>query len=76
MPVPKYKTSKTKSRVRHGAYKKRIVKKMMNKLNFDKCPDCGATKINHHVCMECGKYRGKQILDKSKEIDKITTIKA
>jgi large subunit ribosomal protein L32 len=26
------------------------------------CAECGATKRSHHVCLECGKYRGRQIL--------------
>jgi large subunit ribosomal protein L32 len=27
------------------------------------CPDCGAKKLNHKVCMNCGKYNGKVIID-------------
>ena len=27
------------------------------------CPDCGAPKANHAVCLNCGKYNGKVIID-------------
>lgn len=26
------------------------------------CPDCGSMKRSHRVCLECGKYNGRQIL--------------
>jgi large subunit ribosomal protein L32 len=76
MAVPKKKTSKSRTRRRHAAYLKSQVKKLKNRLSLGKCKDCNAVKINHHVCQECGKYNGAQVIDKSKEIDKITTIKA
>ncbi|HIP70228.1 MAG TPA: 50S ribosomal protein L32, partial [Anaerolineae bacterium] len=31
------------------------------------CPDCGAMKRSHHVCLECGKYNGRQILPEAEE---------
>ncbi len=27
------------------------------------CADCGAKKLNHRVCMTCGKYNGKVVID-------------
>ena len=27
------------------------------------CPDCGAKKLNHRVCSNCGKYKGKVVID-------------
>lgn len=27
------------------------------------CQDCGAKHVRHQVCMECGKYRGRQVVD-------------
>ncbi len=27
------------------------------------CADCGAQHLRHHVCMGCGKYRGRQVID-------------
>lgn len=26
------------------------------------CSDCGKMKRSHHVCLECGKYNGRQVL--------------
>ncbi|MDP3996112.1 MAG: 50S ribosomal protein L32 [bacterium] len=34
------------------------------------CSDCKMPKIRHAVCLNCGKYRGKQIIDVQAEIDK------
>ena len=38
--------------------------------------DCGATKLAHHVCEECGKYNGRQVKNLQKKIEKITKVKA
>jgi large subunit ribosomal protein L32 len=29
---------------------------------LETCRQCGTKKVTHHVCPECGTYRGKQIL--------------
>lgn len=29
------------------------------------CPNCGARKLSHRVCPECGYYKGKQILTRT-----------
>lgn len=76
MAVPKKKTSKGRTSRRHKSYVRKQVSRMQENLNLGTCADCGATKLNHHVCKSCGKYNGMQILDMSKEIDKITTLKA
>ncbi len=31
--------------------------------NLSACPDCGAKRLNHRVCMNCGKYNGKVVID-------------
>ncbi|MGI6523733.1 MAG: 50S ribosomal protein L32 [Bdellovibrionota bacterium] len=31
------------------------------------CPNCGERVLPHHVCMACGQYRGKTIIDMSEE---------
>ena len=28
------------------------------------CSNCGATVKYHHICSECGYYRGKQVIEK------------
>jgi len=35
-----------------------------------KCADCGEFHLRHRVCLNCGKYRGKVIIDIEKEIAK------
>jgi hypothetical protein len=27
------------------------------------CSDCGAPKLNHAVCLNCGKYNGRVVID-------------
>lgn len=27
------------------------------------CPDCGAKRLNHKVCNNCGKYNGRVVID-------------
>ena len=27
------------------------------------CADCGAPKLNHAVCLNCGKYNGRVVID-------------
>ena len=37
---------------------------------FSLCKDCGATHLRHHVCTNCGKYKGVQILNVEAKIEK------
>ncbi|MDP2593037.1 MAG: 50S ribosomal protein L32 [bacterium] len=34
------------------------------------CPNCGIMKSSHRVCLNCGKYKGRQVIDTQKKIDK------
>jgi len=76
MAVPKKKTSKGRTSRRYHSYKTKQLRRMQGNLNLTVCADCGAVKLNHHVCKACGKYNGIQIIDMQKNIDKITTLKA
>ncbi|MFC1750183.1 50S ribosomal protein L32 [Pseudomonadota bacterium] len=75
-PVPKQKTGKSKTGKRYGSFARMTRIKLTNRVNLVECPNCGEKKLNHHVCKNCGKYRDKQILDMTKEIDKVTKVKA
>ncbi len=75
-PVPKKKMSESRTKKRYGAFKTKTLTKLTNIVNLVNCPDCGAKRLSHTVCHECGKYRGRQVLDKQKKIDKVTKIKA
>ena len=37
---------------------------------FSPCPDCGAMRMPHRVCYACGKYRGRQVIDVMKKVNK------
>ncbi|MCB9507132.1 MAG: 50S ribosomal protein L32 [Myxococcales bacterium] len=56
MPVPKKKTSKCRTRRRRAQHDKVAVK------NSAACPECGATRLPHRVCMSCGTYKGRQVV--------------
>jgi len=75
-PVPKKKTSKARSSRRHSKFVQKERKYLKDLVHLTKCPDCGAKKMMHHVCKECGKYKGRQVFDLNKKIEKITKIKA
>lgn len=32
-----------------------------------KCSQCGAMKLTHRICLKCGYYNGKQVLDVPKK---------
>ena len=75
-PVPKQKKAKNKTKRRYGSFKTSVLTKLSKRVNLVICPDCGEKHLTHTVCHACGKYRGRQVLDKSKKVEKITTIKA
>jgi len=56
MPVPKKKKSKSKRDMRrsHDGIKLPEVAK---------CPQCHEPVLPHHVCLECGTYNGKTIIE-------------
>lgn len=56
MAHPKRKISRTRRD------KRRTHHKLEAKAVTD-CKNCGAAVLKHHVCMECGYYMGRQILD-------------
>ena len=55
MAVPKKKTSPSRRNMRrsHDA---------LTSANIQECPNCGASKLAHHVCSSCGHYKGRQVL--------------
>ncbi|MCY4516694.1 MAG: 50S ribosomal protein L32 [Acidimicrobiaceae bacterium] len=55
--VPKKKTSKSKTRSRRAAaWRLREAPRSL-------CPRCGAAKLPHRVCGQCGWYADRQALD-------------
>ncbi len=57
MAVPKYKTSKARSRRRRSINNRLVAPQLVE------CGTCGNKVLPHRVCPKCGFYRGKQVLD-------------
>ena len=57
MAHPRSKQSKTRSRKRRTHYK-------LDTPNVSSCGNCGEAILFHHVCPECGYYKGKKAIDK------------
>lgn len=57
MAVPKRKTPRSKTHSRRSANMK------LAPPAKSICPQCGAAKLPHRVCNNCGTYRGRQVID-------------
>jgi large subunit ribosomal protein L32 len=56
MAVPKFKTSKARTRRRQSINMKLVAP------NLVECGNCGNRVLLHRVCPKCGFYRGKQVI--------------
>ena len=56
MAVPRNRLSNSKKGMRRSHHGKSLVP-------VSKCPECNADKAPHSVCLSCGKYNGRQILN-------------
>lgn len=56
MAVPKKRTSKSRKRMRRAHDHLVFTAATMD------CPSCGAVKLRHHICGECGTYREQQVV--------------
>ncbi|MDE6493125.1 MAG: 50S ribosomal protein L32 [Bacteroidales bacterium] len=56
MPNPKWRFSKTRTR-------KRRTHDKLDMPQLSTCSNCGSPVLSHHVCPECGYYRGKQVME-------------
>jgi large subunit ribosomal protein L32 len=56
MAVPKRKTSKSRRD------RRRTAKTRLDITAAAACPQCRAPKRPHHVCGNCGTYRGRQVI--------------
>ncbi len=57
MAHPKSRHSKTRRDKRRTHYKATLP-------TLANCSNCGATVKYHHICPDCGYYRGKQVIEK------------
>ncbi|HCM27153.1 MAG TPA: 50S ribosomal protein L32 [Treponema sp.] len=56
MAVPKFKTSKARTRRRQSINMKLVAPTLVG------CGNCGNRILLHRVCPKCGFYRGKQVV--------------
>jgi len=56
MPVPKYRTSRSKARMRRNHWRH------MDAVMGTECPHCHETKRPHRACPHCGFYNGMEIV--------------
>ncbi|NLG10807.1 MAG: 50S ribosomal protein L32 [Coriobacteriaceae bacterium] len=56
MAVPKRKTGRAVTHARRSANSK------LTAAPRSICPQCGATKLPHHVCGNCGHYKGREVI--------------
>ena len=60
MQAPKRKTSKSVRNMRRSHHALTPVYQLT-------CPKCKEPVLRHHVCMSCGYYRGKQLINVESE---------
>lgn len=60
MAVPQSKTSKSRRNMRRAH-------DFLVATNRSTCANCGAAKLPHHVCPECGHYKGREVVRKAVE---------
>ena len=56
MPNPKRKISRTRRDKRRTHYK-------AHPATTTVCPQCGAIKMSHRACPECGYYNGRKVVE-------------
>ncbi|OQX18561.1 MAG: 50S ribosomal protein L32 [Desulfobacteraceae bacterium IS3] len=56
MPLPKYKLSKSRR-------DKRRTHQKLDAPGLSTCSQCGETKLPHHVCLSCGTYKGRTVIE-------------
>ncbi len=59
-PLPKRKISK-------GRRDRRRAHDALSARNTVTCPNCGETRLPHHVCPHCGFYKGREVVDVERE---------
>ncbi|HJN91682.1 MAG TPA: 50S ribosomal protein L32 [Dehalococcoidia bacterium] len=55
-PLPKRKYAKTRQRLRRQHLRP-------SRAQVSTCPECNSPHQAHHICHECGSYRGRRIFD-------------
>jgi len=56
MAVPKRKHSKARTNSRRANWKR------LDNVDVSICPNCREPKLPHRVCLNCGTYKGRQVM--------------
>jgi large subunit ribosomal protein L32 len=60
VPQPKRKTSS-------GRRDRRRSQDTLDDINLVACSNCGEMRLPHHVCPNCGHYKGREVIEVKKE---------
>jgi large subunit ribosomal protein L32 len=74
--TPKKRQAKSQSRRRYKTFQNKARKRLIAQTSLGKCPKCKEMKLSHTACPTCGFYKGKPVIDKEKQMEKITKVKA
>ncbi len=74
--TPKKQQSNAQTSRRYKTFQNNARKRLLASAKLTKCPACKELIVTHSACPHCGKYKGREVLNMKKEMEKITKIKA
>ena len=74
--TPKKQQAYSQTSRRYKAFQNKARKRLLQTTSITKCDKCGEARLSHTACPSCGYYKGRVVIDKSREMDKITKVKA
>lgn len=74
-PTPKQKISKCRTSRRYHAFENKAQKRILNNLKLVVCSHCNELTRSHFACHVCGYYKGRMVIDMSKKLKKVKTVK-
>jgi large subunit ribosomal protein L32 len=75
-PTPKKRQPKCQSQRRYKTFAGNVRKRLVNSTKLGPCPKCKEMRVIHKACPICGHYNGRSVVDKEKEMQKVTKVKA
>lgn len=74
--TPKKQQANGRSTRRYKTFQNKARKRLLSATALSKCGQCGDMRLSHTACKSCGYYKGRVVVDKSKDMDKITKVQA
>ena len=75
-PVPSKKQASSSTGSRWGSYVRKQRVKLKNKITLGSCGNCGAKKMAHFVCPDCGWYGERKIIETKSTTKPVQEIEA